>query len=85
MRLIVTSRQDIAGSNIYRHLSENFGFKESGEFEGMPRFMKGDVWLISTEKGQVEAEHLDDYFIGDMSVVPHVLLNAVLGVIVVVT
>ncbi len=62
MRLIVTSQTDIAGSNIYKRLAEGFGFEEGGEFEGKPVYKKGDVWLISTEKRQTLANHLDEFF-----------------------
>ncbi len=62
MRLIVTSQKDIAGSNVYERLARGFGFEEDGEFEGKPIYKKSDVWLIATERGQVEAEHLDDFF-----------------------
>jgi D-aminoacyl-tRNA deacylase len=62
MRLIVTSQTDIAGSNIYKRLAEDFGFKKDGEFEGKPIYKKGEVWLIATEKRQTEAEHLDEFF-----------------------
>lgn len=62
MRLIVTSRTDIAGSNIYKKLALDFGFREEGEFEGKPIYKKGEVWLIATEKRQTEANHLDEFF-----------------------
>lgn len=62
MRLIVTSQTDIAGSNVYEKLAEEYGFKAEGEFEGRPIYKKGNVWLIATKKGQVEAEHLDEFF-----------------------
>ncbi|MBU2560135.1 hypothetical protein KKA03_04490 [archaeon] len=62
MRLIVTSQKDIAGSNIYEMLACDFGFKEDGDFEGKPVYKKGDIWLIATGRGQVEAEHLDEFF-----------------------
>jgi D-aminoacyl-tRNA deacylase len=65
MRLIVTSQKDIAGSNIYELLASGFGFEEDREFEGKPIYKKGDVWLIATERGQVGAEHLDDFFAPD--------------------
>ncbi|HDL15327.1 MAG TPA: hypothetical protein ENH28_04135 [Euryarchaeota archaeon] len=61
LRLIVTSRKDMAGRNIFTALSK-LGFKEEGSFEGMPVLRKGDITAISTERGQVEAEHLDEYF-----------------------
>jgi len=60
-RLIVTSRKDMAGRNIFSALGK-LGFKEEGSFEGMPVLRKGDITAISTERGQVEAEHLDEYF-----------------------
>jgi D-aminoacyl-tRNA deacylase len=62
MRLIVTSRRDNAGSNIYSALSQDHGFREAGEFEGKPIFKKGEIQLISIEKSQIEAEHLDRHF-----------------------
>jgi D-aminoacyl-tRNA deacylase len=62
MRLIVTSQKDIAGSNIYDKLASDFGFEKDREFEGKPIYKKDDVWLIATERGQVEAEHLDEFF-----------------------
>jgi D-aminoacyl-tRNA deacylase len=62
MRLIVTSLIDIAGSNIYREISKNYGFTPYGEFEGSPVFKKRNILLIATEKGLVEAEHLDKSF-----------------------
>jgi D-aminoacyl-tRNA deacylase len=62
MRLIVTSKKDIAGSNIYKELSKNYGFTPSGEFEGSPVYKKKNILLISTEKSQLEAEHLDKSF-----------------------
>jgi len=60
MRLIVTSQLDIAGSNVYNALSEYFS--EDGEFEGKPLYKKDDIWLIATEKRQIEAGHLDSFF-----------------------
>ncbi len=62
MRLIVTSQKDIAGSNVYEKLASDFNFEEAGEFEGRSIYKKGEVWLIATEKGQIEAEHLDEFF-----------------------
>lgn len=60
MRLIVTSQLDVAGTNIYNTLSEQFS--EDGEFEERPLYKKGDVWLIATKKRQIEAGHLDSFF-----------------------
>ncbi len=65
MRLIVTSQRDIAGTNVYRTLAKHYGFKNVGEFEGRPVYELGGVRLIATEKGQVEAEHLDEHFSPD--------------------
>jgi D-tyrosyl-tRNA(Tyr) deacylase len=62
MRLIVTSSTDVAGTNVYHHLAENFGFEKGGDFEGMPVYKKGEVWLINTKKNQTRAEHLDEFF-----------------------
>jgi D-aminoacyl-tRNA deacylase len=62
MRLIVTSQEDIAGTNIYEDLAENFGFKREGDFEGKPIYKREDVWLISTERNQTRASHLDEFF-----------------------
>jgi D-aminoacyl-tRNA deacylase len=62
MRLIVTSQQDIAGTNIYNELAKNFGFAAEGEFEGRSILKKGEVWAIATKKKQTEAEHLDEFF-----------------------
>ncbi len=62
MRLIVTSKTDIAGTNIYHELAENFGFEKAGEFEGSPIYKYKDIWLISTKKNQTRANHLDRYF-----------------------
>ncbi len=60
MRLIVTSQQDVAGSNVFNALSKSF--TEDGEFEGRPLYKKEDIWLIATEKRQIEAGHLDSFF-----------------------
>ncbi len=60
MRLIVTSQQDIAGSNVYAELRDIFS--KHGEFEGKPILRKGGVWLIATEKPLPSASHLDEYF-----------------------
>ncbi|MFQ5815086.1 MAG: D-aminoacyl-tRNA deacylase [Candidatus Hydrothermarchaeaceae archaeon] len=60
MRLIVTSQLDVAGTNIYNTLSEQFS--EDGEFEERPIYKKGDVWLIATKERQIEAGHLDSFF-----------------------
>jgi D-tyrosyl-tRNA(Tyr) deacylase len=62
MRLIVTSQKDIAGTNIYEHLSNECGFKEEGDFEGRPIYARGGIRLIATRKSQVHAGHLDAYF-----------------------
>ncbi len=62
MIVIVTSQQDIAGRNIYKILSSEFGFEKHGEFEGMPTYRKGNILLISTKKKLIEAEHLDEFF-----------------------
>ncbi|MFQ5800980.1 MAG: D-aminoacyl-tRNA deacylase, partial [Candidatus Hydrothermarchaeales archaeon] len=56
------SRKDLAGTNIYRRLAKSFGFEKTGEFEGSVVYKKEEVLLIATEKGQVEAEHLDEHF-----------------------
>jgi D-aminoacyl-tRNA deacylase len=65
MRLIVTSQKDVAGSNIYKFLVSNGGFKKIGWFEDKPIYQKGSVQLIATKKGQVESEHLDEHFSPD--------------------
>jgi D-aminoacyl-tRNA deacylase len=65
MRIIVTSQKDIAGTNVYETLAQNYGFNEVGEFEGQPVYKRGKVRLIATERGQVEAEHLDEHFSPD--------------------
>jgi D-aminoacyl-tRNA deacylase len=65
MRLIVTSQEDIAGTNIYNDLAKNFAFKAEGEFEGRPMYRRGEVWLISTERNQTRANHLDAFFSPD--------------------
>jgi len=62
MRLIVTSQQDVAGTNVYNELAKNFDFAAEGEFEGRAILKKGEVWAIATEKKQTEAEHLDEFF-----------------------
>jgi len=62
MRLIVTSKRDVAGSNVYAFLSRQSGFERCGEFEGSPVYRRGNVLLIATERSQVEAEHLDESF-----------------------
>lgn len=62
MRLIVTSQQDVAGTNVYNELARNFGFAAEGEFEGKPILKRGEVWAIATDKKQTEAEHLDVLF-----------------------
>jgi D-aminoacyl-tRNA deacylase len=62
MRLIVTSRQDIAGTNIYNELAGNAGFEKDGEFEGKAIYKKGGIWLIATKKNQTLANHLDAFF-----------------------
>lgn len=62
MRLIVTSQKDIAGTNIYNCLANDFDFKNVGEFEGRPIFKKGNVMLILTRKRQTHAGHLDEFF-----------------------
>ncbi len=65
MRLIVTSQKDIAGSNIFNVIKEIPGFTKQGMFENRPIYKRGEVMLVSTKKGQVEAEHLDDFFSPD--------------------
>ncbi|MBI5253228.1 MAG: hypothetical protein HY930_02350 [Euryarchaeota archaeon] len=62
MRLIVTSQQDVAGTNVYNELARNFGFAAEGEFEGRAILKRGEVWAIATDKKQTEAEHLDVLF-----------------------
>lgn len=60
-RLIVTSQEDIAGSNIFKTLP-SLGFRERGSFEGRPVLEKGRVTAIATTERQTEAEHLDEHF-----------------------
>ncbi|MFQ5974792.1 MAG: D-aminoacyl-tRNA deacylase [Candidatus Hydrothermarchaeales archaeon] len=65
MKVIVTSQKDIAGVNVYTDLVGNFDFKEEAFFEGKPTYKRKNVLLISTGKGQVFANHLDNYFDAD--------------------
>jgi D-aminoacyl-tRNA deacylase len=62
MKLIVTSEQDTAGSNMYELLFKEFGFQEDGEFEGNKKYKKNDFVLIKIKKKIIDIEHLPEFF-----------------------
>jgi D-aminoacyl-tRNA deacylase len=62
MKLIVTSQLDPAGVNMYNLFASEFDFVLDGEFDGKPKYKKGDYVLIAAKKMVQELEYLCDHF-----------------------
>jgi len=62
MKLIVTSKEDIASTNMYKLFISEFGFVEDGTYDEFTKYNKDDFVLIHTKKGLVEIEELCNSF-----------------------
>jgi len=59
MRLIVTSKEDIASMNIREHLLRGWSWKESGEFENSPIYTFQDFLMIMIKDIHLDRDHID--------------------------
>lgn len=59
MRLIVTSKEDIASMNIRDHLLRGWSWKESGAFEGFPVLLSGDFLMVTIPEIHLDRDNID--------------------------
>jgi D-aminoacyl-tRNA deacylase len=59
MRLIVTSKEDIASMNIRDHLVRGWTWKESGAFEGSPILVSGSFLMITIPEIHLDRDNID--------------------------
>lgn len=59
MRLIVTSREDIASMNIRRHLLANWEWREVGAFENDPILESGEHLMVTIPEIHLARDHID--------------------------
>ncbi len=70
MKIIVTSRKNLASKNMHELFVKEFGFRENGaRFDGMPVFEKDDFVLINCEKQILELEYLSEHFSPELYIV----------------
>jgi D-aminoacyl-tRNA deacylase len=60
MKVIMTTKVDLASMNIMEKLIENFSFKETEEtFDGNPVYSKDEVLILTTNDEMIYYDHLD--------------------------
>lgn len=67
MRLLVTSKHDIASLTIRDVFINEYSFEDTGEtFDGNPILSNGETQLVTSAKEMVESDHLDATFQADV-------------------
>jgi len=62
MKLIISSDQDPAGSNMYSLFSSEFDFEKDGTYDGFDKFVKDDFVLIKVKSSIIEIEKVCNDF-----------------------
>ncbi|AJC71824.1 D-tyrosyl-tRNA(Tyr) deacylase [Thermococcus guaymasensis DSM 11113] len=77
MKVIMSTKVDLASMNIKQKLIENFGFKETDTlFDENPVFKKGDVLLLTTNEEMIYYDNLDAAIEAQLGVVPELIVFA---------
>jgi D-aminoacyl-tRNA deacylase len=59
MRLIVTSKEDVASANIFDRVLDTIVWKEGGRFDGNPWFSSGNLALVTIDKYHLYTDQID--------------------------
>ncbi|AEK72646.1 hypothetical protein GQS_03725 [Thermococcus sp. 4557] len=77
MKVIMTTKIDLASMNIMRKLIENFGFKETeGEFDGNPVYSKDDTLILTTNEEMIYYDGLDGAIKEQLGITPEIIVFA---------
>ncbi|WP_461865625.1 D-aminoacyl-tRNA deacylase [Thermococcus sp.] len=77
MKVIMTTRIDIASTNIMRRLIENFGFKEyDGLFDDNPIYYRKDKLILTTNHEMIYYDNLDKIIENKLSFKPEIIVFA---------
>ncbi|WP_048058308.1 D-aminoacyl-tRNA deacylase [Pyrococcus yayanosii] len=77
MKVIMTTKIDLASMNIRRHLIEGFGFKETEKsFDGNPVYEKGDTLILTTNDEMIYYDGLDRAIENQLGLKPEVIVFA---------
>ncbi|QDA30965.1 D-aminoacyl-tRNA deacylase [Thermococcus indicus] len=77
MKVIMTTKIDLASMNIMRKLIENFGFREAeGEFDGNPVYSKDDTLILTTNDEMIYYDGLDGAINEQLGLTPEIIVFA---------
>ncbi|MCD6373098.1 MAG: D-aminoacyl-tRNA deacylase [Thermococcus sp.] len=77
MKVIMTTKVDLASMNIKEKLIEGFGFREIGEtFDGNPVYSRGDMRILTTNREMIYYDGLDRAIEEQLGFVPEIIAFA---------
>ncbi|ADT83166.1 D-aminoacyl-tRNA deacylase [Thermococcus barophilus] len=77
MKIIMTTKIDLASANIKQKLIENFGFKESdAKFDSNVVYKKGDILILTTNQEMIYYDYLDKEIERQLSIRPELIIFA---------
>ncbi|ANF23030.1 D-aminoacyl-tRNA deacylase [Thermococcus piezophilus] len=77
MKVIMTTKIDLASMNIMEKLVENFGFKETEKsFDGNPVYSKGDILILTTNNEMIYYDNLDGTIEEQLGSTPEIIVFA---------
>lgn len=77
MKVIMTTKIDLASMNIMEKLVENFGFKETEKtFDGNPVYSKGNTLILTTNDEMIYYDNLDRAIERQLGFLPEIIVFA---------
>ncbi|NJE03428.1 D-aminoacyl-tRNA deacylase [Thermococcus sp. MV11] len=77
MKVIMTTKIDLASMNILNRLVENFGFRETeGIFDGNPVYARGDTLILTTNEEMIYYDGLDKAIEAQLGFKPEIIAFA---------
>ncbi|AFL94607.1 hypothetical protein CL1_0396 [Thermococcus cleftensis] len=77
MKVIMTTKIDLASMNILNRLVENFGFRETeGIFDGNPVYARGDTLILTTNEEMIYYDDLDNAIEAQLGFKPEIIAFA---------
>ena len=77
MKVVMSTKVDLASMNIKEKLVENFGFSETDAlFDGNPVFRRGDVLLLTTNEEMIYYDNLDAAIETQLGIKPELIVFA---------
>ena len=77
MKVVMTTKIDLASMNIMNKLIENFGFRETGKvFDGNPVYERGDTLILTTNDEMIYYDGLDRAIEEQLGFVPEIIAFA---------